>query len=71
VEDEQVVDGCLGVADRLGEGLRRLDGEARAIEAVVEGHVACREGARGGVRQHLADGEILEEVSRTRFAFAH
>ena len=66
VEGEQVVERALRVAEGAGEGVRRLHGEARAVEAGVERHVADRHGARRGVADGLAEAEILEEAAGIR-----
>ena len=50
VEDQQIVDRRARIADRLGEGVGGLDGEARAVERGVERDVAGRDRARRGVR---------------------
>src|SRR5262249_48360782 len=41
------------------------------VEAHVEGRVTRRERARCGVGEHLADGEILEEIAEPRLARRH
>ena len=64
VEDEPVVEGASRVPDRLGEGIRGLHREARAVERGVERGVARRDGARGCVANRLAEPEVLEEAPR-------
>ncbi len=63
VEHEQIVDRRLRVADRFGEGVRGLHGEARAIERGEQADIAHRHGARRGVDDVLAEAEILEIIA--------
>ena len=66
MEDEQIVDRRARIADRLGEGVGGLHGEARAIERLVERDIAGRHRARRRVPDDLAEPEILEEVAGSR-----
>ena len=68
VENEQVVDRRMPVADRMREGVGGLDGEARAVEGGVERDVARRHRARRGVADRLADPKVLEEIARIGLA---
>ena len=61
VEGEQVVDRRLRIADRAGEGLGALHGEARPVERRIKRDVAGRERARRRVAERLAEAEVLEE----------
>ena len=59
--------GASVIADRLGEGLGGLHGEARQIERGEQARLAHRHGARRGVQDLLADPEILEEIADVIF----
>jgi hypothetical protein len=63
VEHEQIIDRRARIADPAREHVGRLHREAGTEQAVVKRHVAGRDGARGGVPDHLADAEILEEIA--------
>jgi len=63
VERQHVVERRARIADGLGEFVRRLDREARAIERRIQRHVTQRHGARGGMLDHLTEAKILKEVA--------
>ena len=65
VEHQKIVDRRARIADRLGERVGRLHGEARPEQAVVERDIASSDRARRGVTDHLADAEILEAIAGT------
>ena len=63
VENQEIVNRRVPVADLGGEGVGRLHGKARAEQAVVKRHVADRDRARRGVADVLAETEILEKIA--------
>src|SRR5262249_5526581 len=63
VKDDEIVDGCTRVADAFGELVGGLNGKARSIEAVVDGDIARRQGARRRVLQDLPNAKVLEEIA--------
>jgi hypothetical protein len=62
MEDQQVVERRARQADRAGELVRRIDGEARTVERDVKRRIGLSERARRGMVEFLPDAEILEEV---------
>src|SRR5262249_43907026 len=71
MEHDQVVDRGARVADGARERVGGLHGEARAVEAVVDGDVARRQRTRRGVLQHLAQGKIRKEADEVGLGCAH
>ena len=63
MEDQDVVDRRLAVADRLGEGVGGMQRKARTGEAYIQRDVAGRDGARDRMDDLLPQLEVLEEVA--------
>src|ERR1043166_7420658 len=71
VKHQKIVQRRLPVAQLEREGAARLQHEARAGEGQIERGVAVRQGARRGMRDALAEVEILEEIARGALVLAH
>jgi hypothetical protein len=63
VENQEIVERRLAIADGGGENRRRLHGKARSEQSEVERSIACRHRARGGVADDLAEAKVLEEIA--------
>ena len=63
MEHQQVVERRARQAERAGEHVGRIDGEARAVEPDVQRRIGLGQRARRGVAELLADREVLEEVA--------
>ncbi len=66
MKHEDVVDGRARIADALRERVRRLHGDAAAIQSRIDADVADRDGPWRRVDDLLPDFEILEIVSGDR-----
>ena len=63
MEHEQIVDRRARIADLMRERVRRLHGEARAVQRGEQARIADRDRARGRMHDLLAELEVLEIVA--------
>src|SRR5208282_369155 len=68
VENEQIVDRAIGIADGLCEGLRRLDCETRSVKRSIKRGISGRDRAGRRMLYDLAEFEMFEEITLPRFA---
>ncbi len=63
VKHQEVVERRARIAQALRERVRRLHGEARPEQPVIQRDIAGGDGSRRGVADLLAEAEVLEEIA--------